>query len=289
MAIVADSDLGVENLKYGRWNMENQTATVFCGSRESRGSKKTPYSFQENRSLSQRSENRQLRNSGRSPPKWVSATTGASERSMTVIWRPFLKNLIPRKPGVGRREHGRYLFSGKYRNVILSRSWEKAPESTQECPLSEWNKCWDDLMTFIERDILEKLEDKSGQTRRLPWLAPEYEETEVILRELVSVKSGKSPEQMWTVSGRSENLSPRPMFGRRLEEGARSYLHQTAMTSRKTTKTEDLYSVDTTAASAIFKRWPDERRWEQEEDGSKQTRRLRRLGPEKEASLNENF
>ncbi len=60
-------------------------------------------------------------------------------------------------------------------------------------------------MTFIASDGLEKLEDGSEQTRRLPQLA-KYED--LILEEVVLIESGKSPEQTRTVSERFENVSP---------------------------------------------------------------------------------
>ena len=51
--------------------------------------------------------------------------------------------------------------------------WKKPIQSTQEHPLSEWDKYSDDLMTFTKNGILEKLEDGRRQTKRLPRLSPE--------------------------------------------------------------------------------------------------------------------
>ena len=62
-------------------------------------------------------------------------------------------------------------------------------------------------MTFTDDDILEKLEYRSRQRRRLPRLEPICEVGQ-ILREVVSTESGRSPEQVRTVSRRSEDLSP---------------------------------------------------------------------------------
>ncbi len=87
-------------------------------------------------------------------------------------------------------------------------------------------------MTFIRSDILPKLEDASKQKRRLPQLESKFEVTQ-ILAEVVSIESGGLPEQVRTVSRRTENLSPWPMFGERLEAGRWSSFHQMAVTSRQ--------------------------------------------------------
>ena len=79
-------------------------------------------------------------------------------------------------------------------------------ESSQECVLSEWNKFSDDMMTFTESETLENLEDGSRQTRRLPQLEPKNKINQ-IPGEVVSIESGRSPEQVRTVPRQSEDLS----------------------------------------------------------------------------------
>ena len=59
-------------------------------------------------------------------------------------------------------------------------------------------------MTFAKSGFLEKLEDGSRQTRRLPQLALKYEVGQ-ILGEVVPTESGGSPEQARAVSRRSGN------------------------------------------------------------------------------------
>ena len=66
-------------------------------------------------------------------------------------------------------------------------------------------------MTFADDNILEKLEDGSRQTRRLPRLEPKSEGGQ-IMQEVVSFESGRSLQQTRRVSRQSEDLSPSPMF-----------------------------------------------------------------------------
>ncbi len=88
-----------------------------------------------------------------------------------------------------------------------SESWEKPIQSTQECTLSECDEYRSDLTTFTKSDILEKLEDGSKQTTRLPRLGLR-DEVGQIPGELGPSESGGSPDQARTVSRRSEDLSP---------------------------------------------------------------------------------
>ena len=106
----------------------------------------------------------------------------------------------------GSPESRRHVFSGKYQNVEPSESWEKLIQSTQKCTPSGWDKYWSNLTTFTKSGILEKLEDGSKRTRRLPRLGPKYEVSQ-ILGEIGPIESGGSPEEARAVSGRSEDLS----------------------------------------------------------------------------------
>ena len=56
----------------------------------------------------------------------ISETSGASEASTGLL---FSRNPIVWKPEIRRREHRCHVFSGKYRNVGFSRSWEKPLKS----------------------------------------------------------------------------------------------------------------------------------------------------------------
>ena len=67
-------------------------------------------------------------------------------------------------------------------------------------------KCPDDLMTFTKSGNLEKLEDESEQTKRLPRLGPK-DEVGQMPGELGPIESGGSPEQARAVSGQFEDLS----------------------------------------------------------------------------------
>ncbi len=107
-----------------------------------------------------------LENSGRSPLGRVSETTGASEASTGLIWRPFSKSHILRKLGIRRRQPRRHVFSGKNQNVESSESWEKPIQSTEKCTLSEWDKQSDD---FNQKWYLEKLEDGSDEASSPTW------------------------------------------------------------------------------------------------------------------------
>ncbi len=89
-----------------------------------------------------------------------------------------------------------------YQNVILFNSWEKSPKPAQECPLSAWNKCRDDLRTFTEKDFFEKLEDGSKQTMRLPQISPKNDVGQ-IPGELAPIDSEGSPAQAREVSRQS--------------------------------------------------------------------------------------
>ncbi len=125
----------------------------------------------------------------------------------------------------------RHVFSGKYRNVELSGSWEKRIQSTQECTPIEWDEYWSDSTTFTKSGILEKLEDGSRETRRLPRLALKHEVGQ-ILGGVTPIESGGSPEPARTVSRQSGDPSLNVTIW--AEVGSRQMRLQMTMRSEKT-------------------------------------------------------
>ncbi len=185
-------------------------------------------------------ENWELRISDRNSLGRVSEATGVSGASAKLIWWYHVSGHISRKPGVRTTNGTSSPESTERRRQLNPR--RNLLDDLRDTHQVEYRN---DLLSFGRSDILWKLKDGSKQTRRPPQLELRYEASQ-ILGEVVWIKSEGSSGQARTVSRRSEDLSPWPMFGQRLEAGRWNSFHQLAMTSRQAVGAE---------ASATLKKW----------------------------------